>query len=412
MNLHLLLVKLLLNFEHYVKYFSNINLDFIEANYPEISRLYRVLPELHGSGEIKTYTLEDLRVCLFTHYPKADPDFYAHMFSMLAETEVDPRHLEAYVRSITEREQAVKIAKKALRVADGQDSFQELTEALGKLQTVIVEEQDDPFVSDDLAVLNEEFLTEQGLRWRLKSLNRALGSLRKGDFGFVFARPETGKTTFIASEATFMAEQLPPDAGPIIWFNNEEQGNKVQYRCIQAAVGMTRELLDSDIQKHRQMAFEVTHRKLRVIKEATLTKNYIEKICRIYKPSLIIFDQIDKIKGFAADRHDLEMKSIYLWARELAKTYCPVIGVCQAGGSGDGKKWLNMNDVDSSKTAKQGEADWILGIGATYDSGSEYLRFFNISKNKLHGDKDSDPKFRHGKWSVLIKPEIARYVDL
>jgi replicative DNA helicase len=412
MNLHLLLVKLLLDFNHYVKYYDNINKDFIEANYPEISRLYKVLPELHGSGEVKTYTLEDLRICLLTHYPKADPDFYGKMLHDLGEAEVDPRHLESYVRSITERERAVRIAKKALRVADGQDPFLELTEALGEIETVISTEDDDPFVSDDLAVLNEQFLTSPGLRWRLASLNKSIGPLRKGDFGFVFARPETGKTTFIASETTFMAEQLSPDVGPIIWFNNEEQGDKVSYRCIQAALGMSRELLDSDIEKHRLMAFNVTHRKLRVIKEASLSKNYIEGICRRFQPSLIIFDQIDKIKGFMSDRHDLEMKAIYQWARELAKQYCPVIGVCQAGGSGDGKKWLTMNDVDSSKTAKQGEADWILGIGATYDSGSEYLRFFNVSKNKLHGDKDSDPKMRHGKWSTLIQPEIARYRDL
>jgi replicative DNA helicase len=72
--------------------------------------------------------------------------------------------------------------------------------------------------------------------WRLKSLNTALGSLRMGDFGFVFARPETGKTTFLASEVTFMAEQTE---GNILWFNNEEQGGKVKSRCYQATLGLT-----------------------------------------------------------------------------------------------------------------------------------------------------------------------------
>jgi replicative DNA helicase len=64
-----------------------------------------------------------------------------------------------------------------------------------------------------------------------------LGSLRKGDFGFVFARPETGKTTFLASEISFMAEQLSDDDGPSLWINNEEQSEKPMLRCIQATLG-------------------------------------------------------------------------------------------------------------------------------------------------------------------------------
>jgi hypothetical protein len=71
-----------------------------------------------------------------------------------------------------------------------------------------------------------------------------------------------------------------------------------------------------------------------------------------------------------------------------------------------------MNNVAEAKTAKQGEADWILGIGKTYDEQMEFVRHFYISKNKLTGDPDSDPSWRHGKWDVLIQPELARYKDL
>ncbi len=61
----------------------------------------------------------------------------------------------------------------------------------------------------------------------------------------------------------------------------------------------------------------------------------------------------------------------------------PVIAVCQADGSGEGVKWLNMGNVANAKTSKQAEADWILGIGKTNDEGLEYMRHFCISKNKL-----------------------------
>jgi len=71
-----------------------------------------------------------------------------------------------------------------------------------------------------------------------------------------------------------------------------------------------------------------------------------------------------------------------------------------------------MNHVSNAHTAKQAEADWILGIGFIHDTGWEDIRFLNISKNKLQGDVDTDPKKRHGKTEVLIQPLIARYKDL
>ena len=65
--------------------------------------------------------------------------------------------------------------------------------------------------------------------------------------------------------------------------------------------------------------------------------------------------------------------------------YGPVIGVCQAGGTAEGKRYLDMNDIDSSHTAKQGEADWIIGIGKDNSGGYEKMRYLSILKNKLPG---------------------------
>ena len=138
----------------------------------------------------------------------------------------------------------------------------------------------------------------------------------------------------------------------------------------------------------------------------------VEKVCKQYQPSLVIFDQIDKIHGFTNDREDLRLGQIYQWARELAKEYCPVIAVCQADGTGEGQKWLTMANVANAKTSKQAEADWIIGIGKIADSGYENLRFLHASKNKLMGDADSVPDLRHGKKEVLINANIARYEDI
>lgn len=412
MLLYIALLKSLLHYRNYEKYYNSLNLDFIQKNYPDLFKLFSVLPTLHASKQDKEYTPLDLEFCLLKEYPKADELFYKAILDDLAQQQADPALVEGYLQQLAERNQALETAKLALKASEGFATLAEVKQFVEKVPVAApAHDWRSKFCDLTLRELAQQHFKEVGFRWRLKSLNKALGSLRKGDFGFVFARPETGKTTFLASEMSFMASQLKEEDGPIIWFNNEEQGGKVRIRCYQAVCGRTAEEVLADPDAYEQEFIEKTGGRLRIFDEKLLTKAEVEMVCEEMQPSIIIFDQIDKIVGFDGDRHDLEMKVLYAWARSLADKYGPVIAVCQAGGSGDNKKWLTMNDVDSSKTSKQGEADWILGIGYTFDAGMEQVRHLHLSKNKLLGDPDTDPNERHGKWSVLIKPDIAQYRD-
>ena len=183
-------------------------------------------------------------------------------------------------------------------------------------------------------------------------------------------------------------------------------------RIYQATLGIDLQTLMSNRDESKRRYFEATGGRIKIIDEASIYKRQVEDLCERYQPALMVFDQIDKIKGFDGDREDLKLGTIYQWARELAKAYCPVIGVCQADGSAEGIKWLNMGHVTSAKTSKQAEADFIIGIGKTNEQGREYTRYINISKNKLQGDPDTEPALRHGFCEVVIKPEIARYHDV
>lgn len=412
MNIYLQILKPLLKQVHFKKYYSYLNLDTIEKNYPDIYRLYKSLGSLHK--EDKDYSVDDLKVALFTLYPKVDEQQYARLLEALQDSELDETLLVDYIHKAAQRDKALQIARLAIQASEGIIPFEEVTDRFSTMEEAspVLSDWRESVVSSSIRALYENTQAIPGLRWRLASLNQALGSLRKGNFGFVFARPETGKTTFLASELTFMAAQVKEEAGPIVWFNNEQAGADVQERISQATLGVTREILYKDLDGNDQQYNAVIRGKLILIDNASFNKRDIEGILKELKPSLIVFDQIDNLKGFKADRPDLEFKEIYQWARELAKQYGPVIGVCQAGGTGEDKKWLTMNDVDSSKTSKQGAADWILGIGKIHEQGYEQVRFLHLSKNKLPGDKDSDGRERHGRWQVLIRPEIARYSDM
>lgn len=404
------LIKYLLKYNIYNKYYKYININ--KDIYKELSLIYKQIPFFFEKYP-RDASIEEFAVFFFMQYPRLKPeeiDAFQTIFQQATKAEIQEELFENYITSIAERQHAFSIAERALAFSEGKiekDAFEESIQKFSTKNNASFSAT--TFITDDLAELKNEVITTPGLRWRLPSLNSALGSLRKGDFGFIFARPETGKTTFLASEVTFMASQA---SSPILWFNNEEQGNKVKLRCFQAALGVPLEKLFSNVKEAQQAYENITGKRIYIYDAGAIFKTEVQRIVEEIKPSLIIFDQIDKIKGFAADRNDLVMGSIYQWGRELAKEYAPVIGVCQADGTGDGVKWLTMNHVAEAKTAKQGEADWILGIGKSYDENLIDIRHLHLSKNKLMGDKDSDPELRHGKWDVRIEPQIARYTDL
>lgn len=197
----------------------------------------------------------------------------------------------------------------------------------------------------------------------------------------------------------------------MLWFNNEERGDKVLLRCYEACLGAPLEQIIANKERARKVFYERTKRCINLVDDAGITRKTVEQLCRQYKPKLIVIDQLDKVKGFAADREDLLLGAIYQWARELAKEFAPVIGVSQSDGSGEGIKYLTMGNVANAKTAKQAEADWILGIGVSY-SDPPNVRGISICKNKLIGGEETQQEWRHGKWDVLIRPEIARYLDI
>lgn len=410
-NVELYLLKLFFQPEFYSKYNGFLRTDFLKSNSPILHRVFASLDEYYEKFGSVSLSPADLEIHYLSLYPastQTDRELLAKLCANLANIEVNNGLAEQYVRSHCERARASELAILALEVADGKTGYERLVEA-GKTLETVNQELTEEFVTDDLDQLLERQLDSNGLKWRLATLNRMLGPLRKGDFGFIFKRPETGGTTLLASECTYFAGQ---SENPVLWINNEEQGEKVKLRTIQAHFGITIHELNKDRVRYKQEYIKNLGGRILIRDSAFSHRRDVEKLCQSVSPSLIVFDQIDKIKGFDDDRDDLSLKAIYQWARELSKSYGPVIGVCQASVSAEGKQYLTMDDVDRSKTAKQGEADWILGIGKSHQEGLSGVRFLNICKNKLIGSPETDATQRHGKAAVRILPEIARYEDI
>ena len=97
---------------------------------------------------------------------------------------------------------------------------------------------------------------------------------------------------------------------------------------------------------------------------------------------------------------------VYSKLREISKKYdVHILTVGQASQSAENKKWLLPTDLDSSKTLKPGEFDYIIGIGKIFGdsvSGGVDIRYMHLCKNKLGTGS-------HAQFEALIDTSRALY---
>jgi len=345
-----------------------------------------------------------------------DTAIYEMAFEQLATALDAPTPLVAdLLNKLIETDYATQIYDVCLKIGTGhggdltsiEPMLKEYKKEIGASVT-----KSDVFVTPSLSYLSS-VVASGGLQWRLKELNVALGPLRKGDFIIIAARPETGKTTFVASEASYMMPQLQPDEH-VVWINNEEASNKVMMRVIQAFHGVTTGDLMGDTAKYEEKFISNGGDRFLVLDDDSGIKNTnkISTLFTEFKPGLIIFDQLDKVHGFSNEsRDDLRIGKLYEWARDIAKDYCPVIAISQVDGTGEGEKWIQMNQLRGSKTDKIGEADAIITIGKSNEPGMDLQRYIHVPKNKLFGGDETLEAHRHGCFEVDIEPSKARYIS-
>lgn len=266
-------------------------------------------------------------------------------------------------------------------------------------------------VGDSIKGLVEEVM-DHGYDWRLDCLNKSIGNLRKGKLVCFAARPNTGKTTWLASEATFIASQIPPEKD-VIWFNNEEAGADVRMRIYQAALKKDDQWIRKNIDDVERLYGEAVNggiNKIKVIDLATLSVKDAEEILRNYNPGLIIFDQLWKVHGFEKSQSDTaRLGSIFQWAREISKQYAPVITVHQVKTEGEGVKVLDQSMLYMSGTIVQGEVDSLLMMGRAHDDEDSNKRYIHVAKNKgAYGNK-VDKKLNEATFVANIHPDIATF---
>jgi len=331
-----------------------------------------------------------------------------------------PHHAhEEVIKTLIELDYLALIMEECEKVKEGSSDLEHVhilaTNALKDVERYI--EKDELFVTADLSAIADR-ISSSGYEWRLDVLNRSLGPLRTGNFIIVAARVEVGKTTFLASEVSYLAQQLPKDR-PVVWVNNEEESSVVFFRIVQATIGQESKVIIADSKAAMDQYTTLmggNKDKIRVTKDMNNIRD-LETLFREINPGLIVFDQLDKVDGFKADdREDIRLGKIYKWARELARSYGPVIAASQLSATAVDMKdppFIGLDALRGSKTDKPGEADVVITLGKYKEPKTpeeEIIRTLNVPKNKLPGGGSKQMESeRHGQYLITIDPIRARF---
>lgn len=310
-----------------------------------------------------------------------------------------------------------------IRSFEQQEFYQDLQLKLDNNADILAVKQElDDFINKIDKVSNEQHVEEMnlkealdytdrsnGLQWRCMELRKHFnGGLIKGDFGIIAGFVDSGKSSFIASELSFMGQQLMND-DYILWLSNEGDYKSILPRLYQATLNCT----DQDLRKHKESAIIKYKEKMKGDVNRVVIKDIqgwnvkdIEKLIKKRVPKLLVIDLLDHVSGFnsynSKESGSFEIYNrLYQWGREIATQYCPVLGVSQMNGDGEDQMYPPMSKLRGSRIDKQAAATFQLMIGSINNDNT--VRYLSMPKNKINSNKG---------WKVSVKfdPERSRFI--
>ena len=382
------LILFFLNKEKYSKYYSYIIKLNLEAETKKFLETIREYFEDNSSTE--ECTVEEFLTYFAVKHPVLRKRTgYANFLTKLGSITINSDILEENLNHFLEKYFASEVILCLTDVLDGENfdvlecKATELIEEFSKNKLQLQRDEDELFVNDSLLSLLEEEDNKPGLRWRLNCLNEDIGELRGCSLGHVYARVDTGKTSFLFSETTHMAEQCSGDE-IILWCNNEESGKKLKKRLYQAVLNATTEQLVEYKDSAEETFIRQGGHRVKIYDDAGLSIEAIDRLLSDFDVRLLVIDQGDKVHFRGEGNYSTvdRLKILYGKFRELAKKYdVPIITVGQASAQAEGKKWLQMSWMDNSKCLGKGEkvfmADGSIKVVEDIVVGDKVLNIFS-----------------------------------
>lgn len=375
----------------FLKEEANIIVTCISKYYKELARDY--------------VEWEELEAFISTKYPRMTGDLKVKISNLIQEVRSLPNLDHEIVKDVLKRHLLLYLSTESDKGLDDLDSI-DLDVILGEIQEykqIVTPEVTSIESWEDMLI---DSVASGGTPWSINCLNRSLGYRTGGELIFIGARPDAGKTTFLAQEASNHAQ----NGKYVHWFNNEEADVRVVRRLIQATLNVDNHKIDKDVKSVLSEFYGKVDKRIELINTSSHTFEDLAYMVR--EGDLVIFDQLSKVDPGAIGKKVSEIDRLHhlaKLARRLAtEKKATVISTIWADASAEGEAWIEQNQLYGVKTAWQGEADAIITMGRTHDPSTHNTRFVYIPKNKLNGYVEKE---RNGKYNISIEPEIARITD-
>lgn len=344
----------------------------------------------------------------------------AILSAIFRQAEKEPSEIakKLIVKQILQADLAVKSTDIMDRYHAGEDidPAHELN-AVFNAYNIAMESQSKAF---EFVELNEDLFHEdqnnEGLQPRWPCLQMFMRPWRGGDFLIFAARPDSGKTSAIADNITYMAPQVAasnaaryvewesddkateedkPKPRCILWLNNEGPGKRILKRVVQAAFGIPMsQIIEKQVAGSLWSEYEILMGGDRhIIKVKDIhgwSAGMVEELIKAVNPALVVYDMIDNIQftnglSNGGTRTDQLLEAMYAWGRNMAVIYDHV-GMATSQTSADAAElsYPLMHMLKDSKTGKQGACDAIIMMGnKEEDASQETVRWISTPKNKL-----------------------------
>lgn len=254
----------------------------------------------------------------------------------------------------------------------------------------------DTYCDIPIDVLLKEVSNDAGIKFRrLAVLRENIGGLQGGADVIVAARPDKGKTSFVADVITDWSPQVVQFFGadrPILWLVNEGSSKRVVPRLYQAALGKDlNQIIEMSnagtLVPEYEKALGAPHTFIRVKDAHGMSLPQIEQVIESMRPSVVVFDMIANVRlgksngnGNKAD----EVEQLHQGVRELAvlKDFI-ALKTMQVSAEGGNMLYPPYSALKDSKTAAQGATDIIIMVGSLDNPDAQMLRGISTPKNKF-----------------------------
>lgn len=251
------------------------------------------------------------------------------------------------------------------------------------------------YIDTSIDDLLKEIANDVGIKFRrISALFQAIAGIQGGASLAIGARPDKGKTSFIADVLTDWAPQcidfFGPDR-PILWLNNEGSGKRIIPRIYQAALGLdlygiTDLSNKGELQDAYTKAIGGVPNYIRVKDIHGASLAHIEQIVEDMQPSVVVFDMLANVRMASAaggNKAD-SVEAAWQEVREMAVRYDFIAAsTVQVSAEGGNMLYPPYSALKDSKTGIQGATDVILMLGALDNPQLANLRGIGTPKNKF-----------------------------